>query len=175
MAASKFNSVSGYSVGIPPTDIVDKAGNITATNVTSLGDIVASGTVTSPVFIGNLIGNVVGAVTTLASVVLSTEPPAIPSSGMLWLDLTTNTLKVYYPESAVWDPVVPVVNNNARYSFSESSTWLVEHNRNTTNFIPTLIDSEGDLFYAKINIIDNNSFKVSLTSATSGVVDVTFA
>lgn len=174
MAVSKFNSVGGYTVGIPPTDIIDETGNITAKNITSLGDIVARDTITAPVFIGDLIGNVLGAVTTLAAASFSSAPPTVASSGMLWLDTNTNVLKVYHPSSGIWEPVVPIVNNNFRYSFSESATWLVVHNRNTTRFSVSLIDSDGDLFYAKINIIDNNSFEVTLTSATSGVVDVTF-
>ena len=56
MAVSKFNSVGGYTVGIPPTDIIDETGNITAKNITALGDITARDTITSPVFIGDLIG-----------------------------------------------------------------------------------------------------------------------
>lgn len=174
MVVSKFNSVGGYTVGIPPTDVIDATGNITGKNITSLGDITARDAITAPVFIGNVIGNVVGSVTNLASAPLSINPPLTPVSGMLWLDTGSNTLKVYHPSTGTWEPVTPIINNNFRYSFSESATWLVVHNRNTTKFIVTLIDSDGDIFYAKINIIDSNSFEVSLTSATSGVVDVTF-
>jgi|GEM_PF-6047089 len=170
MAISKFNSAGGYSVNIPPIEIIDETGNITAVNI-------SAASISSPKFTGTFYGNVIGATSTLAAATIAGESPVNPVSGMLWWDSSLNTLMVYHPLTEQWEPaspVIPVVQHNFRYSFTDSLTWVVVHNKNTTKFSETLTDSEGDRFIAKINIIDNNSFEVSLTSSTSGVVDVTF-
>ena len=62
MAFDPFNSVGGYTVGIPPTPVIDSNGNITA-NVGSIanlstGNITTTGNVTANFFYGNLVGNV---------------------------------------------------------------------------------------------------------------------
>lgn len=63
MALDPFNSVGGYSVGIPPITVVDQNGNILGNigNIANLSsqNISASGNVTANTFYGNLIGNVV--------------------------------------------------------------------------------------------------------------------
>ncbi len=63
MALDPFNSVGGYSVGIPPVQVVDQNGNILGNigNIANLSsqDISASGNITANTFYGNLIGNVV--------------------------------------------------------------------------------------------------------------------
>ncbi len=157
MAADKFNSVGGYSVGIPPVNIVDENGNITATKITAAR------------FVGNLYGNVFGSSSTLAAVTIASTEPADPVTGMMWWDSSTGTLKIF---SGTW--VEAGSPATVRYSFTSSTTWLVQHNRDTTIFRETLTDSSGQRFNAGINIIDENSFEVVMTEATSGAVDVIF-
>ncbi len=82
MAANPFNSVGGYTIGIPPTTVIDSNGNVTAGtitatdisatnisltgnaditgNITLNGNIVANGSITSTMFYGDFSGNIVG-------------------------------------------------------------------------------------------------------------------
>lgn len=77
MAANPFNSVGGYTIGIPPTTVIDSNGNInagtiTVDNIISSGDtiitgnielggsLVANGSITSSMFYGDFSGNIVG-------------------------------------------------------------------------------------------------------------------
>lgn len=63
-----------------------------------------------------------------------------------------------------------------RYYFgTPSRTWLIEHNKNTDMFLTKLVDSNGEIFYAKISDVTMNSFKVNMTIITSGYVDVFFS
>ena len=62
-----------------------------------------------------------------------------------------------------------------RYQFSNALEWVVTHNKGTDQFVETLTDANGDRFFAKIQIIDLNTFKVNLTAAISGTVDVLFS
>ena len=64
--------------------------------------------------------------------------------------------------------------NFGRYEFSSQLTWTVVHNKNTDKFTEKLVDLDGNQFFAKVSILDKNSFQVSLTSAVSGYVDVFF-
>lgn len=64
---------------------------------------------------------------------------------------------------------------SGKYLFNNALEWLVVHNMNTTIFTEVLADSHGRRFFAPLQIIDNNSFKINLTEATSGSVDVMFA
>ena len=64
MASDSFNTLGGYTVGIPPVVVIDSNGNITSNNA-NIGNLVASiitssGNVTAPYFIGNVVGNVSG-------------------------------------------------------------------------------------------------------------------
>ena len=61
-----------------------------------------------------------------------------------------------------------------RYAFTDSLRWVVNHNKNTTRLIESIADSNGNRFFAKIQIIDSNNFVVYLTEAKSGTVDVIF-
>lgn len=64
MAAEAFNSVGGYTVGIPPVNIIDTNGNITAPKATISGNLAlggnlaVSGSVTATNFYGNVQGNI---------------------------------------------------------------------------------------------------------------------
>jgi hypothetical protein len=78
-----------------------------------------------------------------------------------------------YPVNFFYSPQNKPVTTSTYY-FTDSLRWVVNHNQNTTNFTETLTDSNGVRFYAKMQIIDANTFQIELTSALSGKVDVTF-
>lgn len=64
MSAELFNSIGGFSVGIPPIPIIDSNGNVTS-NRAVIGYLVSnridvSGNVSAAYFLGNVIGNVSG-------------------------------------------------------------------------------------------------------------------
>ena len=62
-----------------------------------------------------------------------------------------------------------------RYNISTPSvSWIITHNKNTTQFSEKLFDSNGDQFYAYVETLDANSFKVHLSESISGYVDVFF-
>lgn len=62
-----------------------------------------------------------------------------------------------------------------RFTFGEAALeWLVQHNRNTDLFDATIKDSNHNPMLARIEIVDANSFKVHLTQAMTGIVDVRF-
>jgi hypothetical protein len=61
------------------------------------------------------------------------------------------------------------------YSFAiPELTWVVTHNLGTYNFIASLVDSDGNQFFAKTTAVSDNQFVVYLTEPTSGSVFVTF-
>ena len=65
MAADPFNSKSGYTVGIPPIQVIDENGNIYANNavignVSISGDQVVTGTISANLFTGTFEGNITG-------------------------------------------------------------------------------------------------------------------
>ena len=66
----------------------------------------------------------------------------------------------------------PVITE--RYVFNDALEWIVKHNKNTDKFVETLTDASGSRFFAKVQIIDLNTFKIKLTAAISGTVDVLF-
>ncbi len=61
-----------------------------------------------------------------------------------------------------------------RYDFVDALEWIVHHNMGTRSFTESLTDSEGNRFFAKVKVVDENTFIVKLASATSGSVDVYF-
>ena len=64
MAADAYNSAGGYSVGIPPINVIDLNGNITAPKATIAGNLVVggniaiSGDISATNFYGNVQGNI---------------------------------------------------------------------------------------------------------------------
>ena len=61
--ADPFNSVSGYTVNIPPISVIDANGNITSnkatiSNLTVTGNAAVSGTISATNFFGNVQGNI---------------------------------------------------------------------------------------------------------------------
>lgn len=62
-----------------------------------------------------------------------------------------------------------------RYEFDTPSLqWVISHNRNTTRFVATTVDSIGNQFFAGIKTIDDTTFVVNMTTAMAGYVDVVF-
>ncbi len=55
-----------------------------------------------------------------------------------------------------------------------SSEWLVVHNMGTTRFNEKLLDKNHIPFFASVEIIDDNSFKVYLSEMQTGRVEVSF-
>lgn len=63
MAADPLNSVGGYSVSIPPVQVIDFSGNVTTqhiavNNLDVSANIVVAGTCIAQNFVGDLVGNV---------------------------------------------------------------------------------------------------------------------
>jgi hypothetical protein len=100
MAADAFNSLGGFTIGIPPLTVVDANGNITA-NKANIGNLTASiisstGNITAPYFIGNIIGNISGHLVvpgTNTSVLFNNEGNA-GASDAFQFDYTTNVVTV---------------------------------------------------------------------------------
>lgn len=92
--------------------------------------------------------------------------------------LPDKSILQYDRASGMWRPVPGDAGNNLvskRFDFSDDSLeWLVVHNLNTRSFFSTTTSIDGTKFAAKTKILDENSFVVVLTSATSGWVDVIF-
>lgn len=163
----KFNSTGGYSVGIPPRDVIDGNLNISA-------NAVVATSITSPVFFGDLVGNVIGSVNALAAVHYSLTPPPSPIEGSLWFDLSTMELKLY--TGSMWITIFTSTPKQIteRYEFGTSLRWVIQHNKNTIRFREYAMDSDGRRIYAQTQIIDSNSFEIVLTDATAGSVEVSF-
>ena len=87
-----------------------------------------------------------------------------------------NAILIYDINLQKWVPKVTGSSTliTQRFQFTDSLVWLVEHNLNTVKFHETLTDENGDKFYAKVTIIDENSFEINMTEAMSGFVDVIF-
>lgn len=98
MASEAFNSLGGYTIGIPPFTVVDANGNITA-NKANIGNLTASivtstGNITAPYFIGNVVGNISGNLVvpgTNTSVLFNNEGNA-GASDAFQFDYTTNVV-----------------------------------------------------------------------------------
>lgn len=63
MPADAFNSVGGYTIGIPPVNVIDTNGNLTCNratigNLAVSGNVAVSGTITATNFYGNVQGNI---------------------------------------------------------------------------------------------------------------------
>ena len=71
-------------------------------------------------------------------------------------------------------PPGAVYVKSQRYDFAAALEWQVVHNMRTRKFSISLTDTEGNNFFAKREIIDDNSFIIRLTSAIAGHVDVIF-
>jgi hypothetical protein len=62
-----------------------------------------------------------------------------------------------------------------RFKFDTPTlNFRVVHNMNTTQFIETIKDSNGNRMYARLEIEGPNAFNIHLTEAMAGTVDVLF-
>jgi hypothetical protein len=61
-----------------------------------------------------------------------------------------------------------------RYEFAESMQWRVEHGKGTQVFMEKMTNLSGDIIFAPIQEIDDESFVVQLAEPTAGYVDVIF-
>jgi hypothetical protein len=102
MAANAFNSVGGYTVNIPPVNIIDTNGNITAPranisgNLTVGGNAAVSGSITATNFYGNVQGNITANITitgTDGSLLFNDNSLAGSASGVIY-DKATKSLTV---------------------------------------------------------------------------------
>lgn len=123
MALDPFNSAGGYTVGIPPIQIVDSHGNVTVpkANIATLeiGEATSSGNITAPNFIGNIVGNISGNIALLGphnSVVYNQDGIALGSDQFTY-DSTTNEVTV--KGDLITNTITIGANNN---EFSTTST-----------------------------------------------------
>jgi hypothetical protein len=168
-AINKFNSVNGFSVGMPARDIIDNTGNITAVNIAS------EGTITAPTIYGNVIGTINGyTLPTTIATVSPTAPPK-PDYGELWFNSRQDELMIYLGMPIQWQSLKAGSGSKiTRFKFDASTQWVVKHDKNTTLFQESVVDSNGRRFYPGIQIVDNNTFVINMTEATAGYVDVVF-
>lgn len=62
-----------------------------------------------------------------------------------------------------------------RYDVTTAAvSWVIQHNKNTTSYQEKLFDSNGDRFYAYVETLDADSFKVHLSESITGHVEVFF-
>jgi hypothetical protein len=60
------------------------------------------------------------------------------------------------------------------FDFSAALEWVVEHNMGTRVFMEKLINENGERFFANVQIVSEMEFRVLLTEAIAGRVDVAF-
>lgn len=100
MAAQPFNSVGGYTIGIPPQNFIDNNGNLNANSANISGNLyvggllTANGDIVADNFIGNIAGNVTGnfAVTGPNTSIVYNKDGTIFSDGNLTFDYANNIL-----------------------------------------------------------------------------------
>jgi hypothetical protein len=167
----KFNAPGGLSINIPPIDLVDENGNITANTINAKS-------ITAPVIFGDLVGNVIGSTTSEAVAHHGSTPPENPVNGQMWFDTTVSQFKIFtnVAGTQVWMPIFggSKPNETARYEFDSSLRWLVQHGKSTIRFREYVMNIYGERVYAFTRIIDSNSFEILFTEATAGSVEVSF-
>lgn len=102
MAADPLNSVGGYSVSIPPVQVIDFSGNVTTqhiavNNIDVSANITVAGTCIAQNFVGDLVGNVSsGGIIAPGynSQVLYNDNGKINAAGLLKLDTTAQKVVV---------------------------------------------------------------------------------
>lgn len=137
MAADAFNSVGGYTVGIPPIPLFDSNGNLTVNqatigNVTISGDQVVTGNIVANLFVGSFSGNISGNLITPGgdNWVLYNFDGAAASSPNFTFDSTINLLAVQGKISATSLTVGTGVNE-----LSTTTTFSAATNSNSVDQI----------------------------------------
>jgi hypothetical protein len=103
MAVDPFNSVGGYTVGIPPVPIIDENGNLTVPQATIGGvqvdgDAIFVSNVTANLFIGTFSGNISGNIVVPGldqQVLYNNNGQAGADSGLTYDYASTKTLTVH--------------------------------------------------------------------------------
>jgi len=102
MAADPFNSVGGYTVGIPPITILDANGNLTVPKANIAGNLYVSnnvtvaGNISATNFVGNIQGNISANITIAGSngaLIFNNATLAESAEGLLY-DKPTKSLTV---------------------------------------------------------------------------------
>lgn len=123
MALDPFNSAGGYTVGIPPIQIIDANGNITVSkaNIATLsaGNVAVTGNITASNFVGNIVGNISGNITLLGphNSVVYNENGSAEGSDQFTYDSSIN--KVTVKGDLLTNTITIGANNN---EFSTTST-----------------------------------------------------
>lgn len=147
-------------------------------NLPNIANIKVSGALANSIVYTDSVGNLQFG--TFASI---SALPAFAASNLLLGSSVVNTIGAVQltSDTSVTDAIIQLnqqISLSApkfrRFAFNTSMEWLIVHNMNTTQFFEVLTDSAGNRFNASINIIDTNSFRVSMTSAIAGFVDVNF-
>lgn len=181
MAAEAFNSLGGFTIGIPPFTVVDANGNITA-NKANIGNLVASivtstGNITAPYFIGNVVGNISGNLVvpgTNTSILFNNAGNA-DASDAFQFDYTTNVVTVtgnisasniltdnyLYANGAPFSFQATAAGSNNQLQLNSNGLLGASTNLtfdSTTNTLATITFSAVD---ASINTIDSESITVN--------------
>jgi hypothetical protein len=129
MAVDPFNSVGGYTVGIPPVPLFDANGNLTVNqatigNVTISGDQVVTGNIVANLFVGSFSGNISGNLITPGgdNWVLYNFEGAAASSPNFTFDSSVNLLAVNGTMSATSMTVGTGVNEFATTTTFSAAT-----------------------------------------------------
>lgn len=129
MAVDAFNSVGGYTVGIPPRPLIDTNGNLsvaqaTIGNVTITGDQVVTGNIVANLFVGSFSGNISGNLITPGSDnwVLYNYQNSAASNPNFTFDSATNLVEVLGKVAANSITVGTGVNELASSSALTAST-----------------------------------------------------
>jgi hypothetical protein len=133
MASDAFNTLGGYTVGIPPVVVIDSNGNITS-NKANIGNLVtsiitSSGNVTAPYFIGNIVGNVSGnlVVPGTNTAVLFNNQGNAGASDAFRFNSTTNVVSVTGNIS-----VTNILTDNYRYANGSPYVFVASAAGNNT-------------------------------------------
>ena len=131
MAADAFNSAGGFSTGIPPVNIIDSNGNITAPKATILGNIAVggnvavSGAITATNFYGNVQGNITANITIIG-----------PNNALLFnsygLAATADSIK-YNPDTKSVTVEENLTANNFSLGLGENQFYTIMSLVATTN------------------------------------------
>jgi hypothetical protein len=68
----------------------------------------------------------------------------------------------------------PVLKTERYFINSAANSWIIQHNKGTSSFHEKLFEADGSQFFAYVETIDVNSFKIHLSETITGYVDVIF-
>lgn len=71
------------------------------------------------------------------------------------------------------DEIYPIVEMYQFVQENLDSIWMINHNKNTMNFIEQIYVNN-ELVRADVDIIDGNNIKITFTRPLSGIVNILF-